>query len=331
MNTVEDGLQANLIEALEIVPLRDVFKKEAAHFTTWLETHIEALSDRIGVALTVIQREQTVGDFHLDLLCEDPDGHPVIVENQLERTDHSHLGQILTYLVNLDAKTAIWVTADPRAEHQKVINWLNEATPEDTAFYLVRVEAIRIGSSPFAPLFTVLAGPDRQVKDTGEAKKKWADRHVKQAEFWRLLLQRSKSKTKLFSNIAPNKFDWIGTGAGKAGVTFNYSVRKDRGIVELYIDHDKDTGEGNTAIFDALYEQKVAIEDEFGAPLHWQRLDDKRACRITAEFQDSGLASRETWSVLHDKMIDGMIRLERAIRARLGQYQPLAPLGSADD
>jgi Domain of unknown function (DUF4268) len=332
MDAIESGPATHLIETLEIVPLRDVFKKEAAHFTTWLETHIEALAGRIGVTLTVVQREQTVGDFHLDLLCEDSDGNPVIVENQLERTDHSHLGQVLTYLVNLDAKTAIWLTSEPRAEHQRVISWLNEATPEDIAFYLVRVEAIRIGSSsPYAPLFTVLAGPDRQVKITGNAKKEWADRHVQRQEFWTQLLDRIRVKTKLFSNISPNKFDWIGTGAGKAGVTFNFSIRTDRGIVELYIDHDKETGQGNKAIFDVLYQQKADIEHDFEAPLQWDRLDDKRASRIKAEFLDGGLISPETWPVLHDKMIDGMIRLERAMRARLGQYQPLSPLDSAND
>ncbi len=115
-----------LIGRLEIEPIRKVFRKEAQHFTTWLESHIETLSERVGIELSLVQREKTVGDFTVDLLCEDPDGRPVIIENQLERTDHDHLGKLLTYLVNLDASTAIWVTAEPRPAHQKVVDWLNE-------------------------------------------------------------------------------------------------------------------------------------------------------------------------------------------------------------
>src|SRR5207302_4470293 len=113
------------IERLEIVSLRSAFPHEAHHFTRWLASHIEALSERLAMKLTVIQREQAVGDFNVDLLCEDAEGRRVIIENQLERTDHGHLGQILTYLVNLEASTAIWITSHPCSEHQKVINWLN--------------------------------------------------------------------------------------------------------------------------------------------------------------------------------------------------------------
>jgi Domain of unknown function (DUF4268) len=311
------SLDCTLIEALEIVPLRDAFKKEATHFTTWLESHIDALSSRIGIPLTVIRREQTVGDFNVDLLCQDEGEHPVIIENQLERTDHNHLGQLLTYLVNLDAKAAIWITADPRAEHQRVITWLNEVTPEDVAFYLVRVEAIRIGSSPFAPLFTVLAGPDRQVKDIGKVKKEWADRHLRCAEFWKSLLGKSKDRTQLFSNISPSRYNFIGTGAGKSGLSFTFTIRMDSGIVELYIDHDQDTGRGNKAIFDALHSQKASVERDFGGALEWERLDDKRASRIKYEFRDGGLATPATWPHLQDQMIDAMIRLEKAMRPRL--------------
>lgn len=314
-------MESALIETIEIVPLRDAFKKEAAHFTTWLEAHIDAVSTRINIPLAVLEREKSVGDFNVDLLCEDVGGHPVIIENQLERTDHNHLGQLLTYLVNLDAKIAIWITADPRPEHQRVITWLNEATPEDTAFYLVRVEAIRIGASPFAPLFTVLAGPDRQVKDTGKVKKEWADRHFRREEFWKDLLDMSRERTKLFSNICPGRYHWIGTGAGKSGISYNFTIKTDSGAAELYIDHDQETGQGNKAIFDALHAQRDAIEQDFGGSLSWERLDNKRACRIKIEFRDGGLDTPDSWPQLQDEMIDGMIRLEKATRTRLARIR----------
>src|SRR5262245_52895332 len=185
----------NLVGRVKFEPIRDVFRDEARHFTTWLEQNLEALADRLGLKLSVVQREKAVGDFNVDLLCEDEEGRPVIVENQLEKTDHDHLEKLLTYLVNLEASSAIWVTPEPRPEHAKVIDWLNENTAADLSFYLVRVEAARISDSLPAPLFTVLAGPTEQGKEVGEKKKEWADRHYKRIEFWKELLEKRKKRS----------------------------------------------------------------------------------------------------------------------------------------
>jgi hypothetical protein len=156
------------ISKLEIVPVRDAFRHEAHNFTLWLESNVDALAERIGMELTVLEREKSVGSFNVDLFCEDRNGTYVIIENQLERTDHDHLGKLLTYMVNLEAKTAIWVTPEVRSEHQRVIDWLNKSTSADFSFYLVRVEAVRIAGSPYAPLFTVLAAPDEQTPEIAD-------------------------------------------------------------------------------------------------------------------------------------------------------------------
>lgn len=309
------------IGRLDIEPIRKAFPKEAQHFTPWLESHIEELSDRVGIHLSLLQREKDAGDFSVDLLCEDDEGRPVIIENQLEKTDHDHLGKLLTYLVNLEASTGIWVTAQPRPEHQKVIDWLNESTAADISFYLVKVEAVRIGDSPFAPLFTVLAGPDKQAKEIGEKKKEWAARHYNRLEFWKGLLDKSRAKTKLFSNITPGRSSWIATGAGKSGVTFAYVIAMNWAGIDFYIDHDHDTGKKNKAIFDALYIKKDVIEKEFVEPLEWDRLDEKRASRIRRRFTDGGLASPDSWPTLQEEMIDAMIRLDKALRTRLTKIE----------
>jgi hypothetical protein len=125
------------IGRLTIESVRKAFPNEARDFTRWLEAHIEDLSKRLGMDLTVVEREKEVGDFNVDLLCEDDQGRRVIIENQLERTNHDHLGKLLTYLVNLEASVAIWLATEPRPEHQKVIDWLNESTAADLSFYLV--------------------------------------------------------------------------------------------------------------------------------------------------------------------------------------------------
>lgn len=188
------------IGKIERVPIRQAFQHEAANFTSWLERNIETLSEELGLKLTVVEREKSVGSFTVDLFCEDDQGHTVIIENQLERTDHDHLGKLLTYLVNLEAKTAIWVATEVRPEHQRVIDWLNAATPADISFYFVKVEAIRIEDSPYAPLFTVLVRPDEQTREIGEQKKEIAERHGLHEQFWSQLLEASKGRTNLGEN-----------------------------------------------------------------------------------------------------------------------------------
>lgn len=304
------------VSKLEIVPVRDAFPHEAHSFTLWLESNIDALADRVGFELTVLEREKAVGSFNVDLFCEDQDGQHVIIENQLERSDHDHLGKLLTYMVNLDAKTAIWVTPEARPEHQRVIDWLNESTGADYAFYLVRVEAVRIAESPYAPLFTVLAAPDEQTREIGEAKKELAEGEKKYLAFWTSLLDRSKGKTELFSSISPGRQNWISMGAGKSGLVFAYVFAKNVVQLEFYIDTiSKDQ---NKAIFDALHSLKDQIETEFGEELGWQRLDQRRACRIRYEVGPRDvLDDPEAWPESQDKMINAMIRFAQLFKKRI--------------
>ncbi len=306
------------IAKIEIVPLREAFKHEALDFTAWLEKNIDALADRLGLDLTVLEREKAVGPFKVDLVCEDNTGRLVIIENQLERTNHDHLGKILTYLVNLDAKVAVWIAPEVRPEHERVIEWLNETTSADIALFLVRVEAVRIGdNTPFAPLFTVLAAPDEETKEVGEAKKDWSERHHLRFEFWRELIARINERgIKLFANIKPGRDNSLSAGAGKRGITYVYLIFKDGAGIELHID----TGNAgdNKEIFDTLFAQRDEIENEFGEALDWQRLEDRRASRIRKRWYDrGGLREREKWTELQDMMIDAMTRFEAAISKRL--------------
>lgn len=305
---------------LEVINVRDAFRHEAHDFTVWLEANIDALSQRLSLELNVLEREKAVGSFNVDLFCEDQDGNYVIIENQLERTDHDHLGKLITYFVNLEARAAIWLTPEVRPEHERVIDWLNESTSSDFSFYLVRVEAVRIGNSPYAPLFTVLAGPDKQIREIGDTKKELADRHYHRKEFWTGLLERSQSKTRLFSGRTPSTDYWLGTGSGKSGVEFTYLIFKDCAGIEIYID----TGDQkkNKAIFDALYEQKEAVEAEFGDSLDWQRLDEKRASRARKTYRDQGsLNEPNTWPSLQEMLIEKMILFDRALRPRISRLK----------
>lgn len=182
------------IGKLEPVPLRDIWKHEERDFSSWLEGNIELLSETLNITFSTVEREKRVGSFEVDLVAEDDDGNVVIIENQLESTNHDHLGKVITYLTNLDAKTAIWIVSHPRPEHTKAITWLNESTPADISFYLVKLSAYKIGNSEPAPLFTIVVGPSAQAKEIGKEKQDMAERHVLRLKFWGGLLERATDR-----------------------------------------------------------------------------------------------------------------------------------------
>jgi uncharacterized protein YeaO (DUF488 family) len=190
------------IGTLHRLAVRKVFSHEAYDFTTWMERNPDALSNAVGIELADVKREHNAGDFSVDLFAEDEDGHRVIIENQLEATDHKHLGQVLTYLSVLDADVAIWITADARPEHVSAISWLNEnATGAD--FYLVKVEGIRVDDSRAAPLFTRIVGPSEETRAAGQTKKELAERERLRKKFFSELLPVSNERTNRFSSVSP--------------------------------------------------------------------------------------------------------------------------------
>ena len=301
------------IGKLTRVPLREVWKHEAADFTTWLEENPEVMNEVLDFNLVSAERERAAGDFSVDLVGEDDNGNTVVIENQLERSDHDHLGKVLTYLASLDAKAAVWIVARPRPEHVKAVTWLNEAT--STPFYLLQVEAVRIADSPPAPLLTRIVGPSAEARAAGATKKDLSDRHVIRNRFWTQVLDAAKDKSKLHARISPGPYNWIGTGTGIRGLTWNYAVRQHDTQVELYI--DRGDGDENAAMFEQLLADKDAVEAAFGHDLEWQRLEGKRACRIRHRLDKGGWRDEERWPEAIEATTDAMIRLEKALRTRV--------------
>jgi len=301
-----------VIGKIERVPLREVWRHEALDFTTWLEESLDVLNDVLDITLSGAEREQSAGSFSVDLVAEDESGNPVIIENQFGKSDHDHLGKLITYLTAIDAKAAIWIVSHPRPEHVAAITWLNESA--SAAFYLVKVEAIRIGDSPPAPLLTLIVGPSEEGREAGRTKKELAERYAIRERFWSQLLATACTKTRLHANISPSQQGWIATGAGKQGLRYDYVVRQNDSDVELYIDRGKDTEAENKVIFDRLAQSKEAIEADFGEPLEWQRLEGKRACRIKKNIDLGGYRDEDKWPQIHHAMIDAMIRLEKALK-----------------
>lgn len=302
-----------MVQKIKRVPLREAFKHEAYDFTKWLQDNLDVLNDRIdNFSLTSAEREAAAGDFSVDLVAEDEAGNKVIIENQLEKSNHDHLGKLITYLVAIEATAAIWIVSDPRPEHVSAITWLNESS--SASFYLLKLEAIKVGDSDPAPLLTLIVGPSDATKAVGKTKREIGERHNIRRDFWTKLLRLAKAKTKLHATISPSSHNWLSTGAGKYGFSFSYGIREHEGDVFLYIDRGKDSGDQSKTVYDALYEHKAEIEKAFGSKLEWERLDGKRASVINKTITVGGWKDPEKWSEVQEAMVDAMIRLENAFR-----------------
>lgn len=300
-----------IIGKIKEVPLREVWKHEALDFTKWLENNIDVVSEKIGIPLSNAIRERNAGDFIADLVAEDEDGKPVIIENQLEKSNHDHLGKIITYLVAVDAKAAIWIVSEPRPEHIAAISWLNESRL--ASFYLIQVQAIKIDDSKPAPLLTLIVGPTEESRQIGEQKKEMAERYAIREKFWTQFLTYAQTQTKLHATISPTTSNWISVTSGLRGLGYNYSITQSESYVELYIDRGKDSEEENLNFFRQLSNNREEIEKIFGEPLIWDEMPGRRACRIRKTIEGGYRSPDAEWPDIQKKMADAMIRLEKSL------------------
>lgn len=333
MDIVETSVGVSTIGKIKRVPLREVWKHEAHDFTTWLQNNLDVVNDALGTTLSSAEREQSAGDFSVDLVAEDEDGNQVVIENQLEKSNHDHLGKLLTYLVAIGATTGIWIVSSPRPEHVSIVAWLNEESPS-ASFYLVKVEAIRIEDSPPAPLLTLVVGPSEEAEKVGETKKELAERYVIRRRFWTQLLEKVGEKTNLFDTVSPSRGGWIAAGAGRSGLRYKCTVTEHGATAEFYIDKGKGSGPQNEAIFDQLAEYKQEIDATFQEPPEWQRLDGSQACRVRKQVGVGGYRDEEKWPEIHDAMIDSVVQLEKAFKPYVYKIKIPPPAvaveGSAD-
>lgn len=177
---------------------REAWRNEAGDFTPWLAANMDRLSEAVGIPLELEGTEVAVESFAADILARNPmDGGMVLIENQLEQTDHTHLGQIMTYLAGLNAQTVIWIAPAFREAHLSAVRWLNQHTAESFSFFAVRIRLLRIGDSPYAPVFEVIEKPndwDRTVSAARREGQGKADpRSDFRQDFWEFYLSRYPS------------------------------------------------------------------------------------------------------------------------------------------
>lgn len=298
------------------VDVRELWKHEQYDFSNWLakESNIEYLNEILGLTLVEVDKEINVGPYRCDIVATDEtSGLKVIIENQLESTNHDHLGKIITYASGLDAKVIVWIVKEAKEEHRAAIEWLNNYTSSEIDFFLIEIHAYKIGDSNPAPKFEVVEKPNDFVKrsknkDDGELNTSQTERLI----FWQLFNDRVELKGKPFNIRKPTTDHWydiaIGTSAAKIAVDL---VNKENCIIlELYIHSDKD-------IYDSLYEKKNEIEGETGLTFEWNRLDSKKACRIKHFIYGLDFDNHSNYNQLMDEVIDKAIIMRKVIQKYL--------------
>lgn len=308
-----------LLGKLERISLRKAWAHEAGEFTPWLAQtdNLTLLAESLGLnELELVGIEHPVGDFKVDILCSD-NGGKVIIENQLEKTNHTHLGQILTYAAGVGARKVIWLAESFRTEHVAALEFLNQHTTDELDFFAVEIELWRIGDSPMAPSFNVVVKPNDWAK-TGQQNAKAAatmtptkQRQLKFWTDWSAWLQAKGSKLRTQKPLPQH---WTNIALGRAGVHLAASVnsREKRVGMEVYIDH-----ENSKSMFKQLLAQKDAIEGELKLALDWQELPDGHACRIIQMRSDAPLEDESQWPAYFAWLESAALRLSEVFRDRV--------------
>ena len=270
------------------VNLREICKHEALDFTQWLaqDENLELLAQELGIELMSARTEVKVGQFAVDILAIDDNENRVIIENQLEQTNHDHLGKIITYAAGLQAETIIWIVSKAREEHQLAVSWLNENTNEKLNCFLIEIEAWQIDDSAPAPRFNILAKPNNWVKTVRSGTDKISETKLQQQDFWDKVKEYGEMNAKVvksWQKARPQHWYNISIGTSKAHLSLTLNSVKNQIGLELHIPDNKD-------LFQKLFIKQEIIESQLGYKLDWQELPDKKASRViitkVADFRD---------------------------------------------
>lgn len=305
------------IGKLKEVDVRELWKHEQYDFSNWLSKteNLEYLNEILGLTLTDVNKEVYVGPYRCDLVAKDEtSGVTVIIENQLEATNHDHLGKIITYASGLKAKVMVWIVKEAKEEHRAAIEWLNNNTGEDVNFFLIEIHAYRIGNSDPAPKFEVIERPNDFVKssnkkgENGELNKSQSERLA----FWEEFNQVVAAKGKPFNQRKPSTDNWydVALGSSEIHLAIELINKEKRVLVGAYIYRDKQ-------LFDRLKEHSSEIEDELGMKLEWDRMDNKKASRIKYYINGLDFDDHSNYPELMNQIIDTAVSMRTVFQKYL--------------
>lgn len=303
--------------------LRSVWPNEASDFTPWLIEHIDQLGKALDMDLEVQEREAAVGDFSVDIHARDlSQNRLVIIENQLESTDHDHLGKLFTYASGLDAHVIIWIAKEFRPEHRQAIDWINQHTDTELDFFGITLELLQISESRKAVHFRITASPNEWQKNTRNKtpSKSASGRNVKYRDFFQALIDELREKYNYTNAKLAQLQSWYAFSSGSSQVKFSAVFAKNQQArAEVYIDGG-DSDE-NKSLFDYLVLHKDAIEAESGISFEWDRLDDKRACRIASSRNGSILSDSQTLEDIRIFFIDQLVKIRKVFPLHIQAWQ----------
>ena len=306
----------NLSRLEEIKDLRTVWPHEALDFTPWLsqDDNIALLADAVGVDITVDEIESSVGDFNVDLFAsETGTDRKIIIENQLEDTNHDHLGKLITYASGKSADVIIWVVKHAREEHKAAIEWLNNHTDEKIGFFLCEIKLYRIGNSEPAVKFEVIEKPNdwsKEVKKNESVNGTQQQRYDYWVAFQDYAFQNARF-SKEFHRRKPSTDHWMNFSIGSSAcqITISQIQKRNELDAELYISDDKD-------LFHALFAHKDSIESDAGLTFDWRELPERKASRIITKKCVS-FREQDQWQEQFDWLIDVMVKMKRVFQKYL--------------
>lgn len=287
---------------LEKVDLRDYWKNEASDFTPWLsnEENIKVLGEAIGMELEVVGQEEAVGSFRADILCKDTLTEKyVLIENQLEETDHKHLGQIVTYAAGLDAETIIWIAGKFNEQHRAAIDWLNSKSEENINFFGIEIALYKIGESPAAPMFDIVAKPNDWSKTVkGDVKRAdLSDHRLFLQEYWQALKSYVESTKATFKMQKPLPQHWTNIAVGRSYFHISASVVKRDNFIRIELIVDGAKSKENFKILLDKYE--VDSRDKIDKNIIWDELPDARVCSIYIK-KEVDVTNKKDWNNQHE-------------------------------
>lgn len=307
------------IGKLKKVDLRQLWKGEASDFTPWLakEENIESLSELIGIELEVITEEKSVGPFRADILCKSTiDDSYVLVENQLEKTDHNHLGQLMTYAAGLEAVTIIWISKKFTEEHRAALDWLNRITDEEIKFFGIEVEAYQIGDSMPAPMFQMVSKPNDWTKAIHSIKRQGTLTGAKtiNLEYWTELKEYFEAKGTKIKSQKPSPQHWTNFAIGKSDyhMAAVHSVRDKFIRVEFLIN-----GNDSKEKFDELKEKyELDSYDKIDNQLIWDKLEERKVSWVYIQ-KDVDVNNKSDWPNQFQWILNNLEKMDDFFRPKL--------------
>ena len=283
---------------LKKVELRDFFKDEARDFTPWLaeENNLELLGETLGLDIELEDTEVRIGKFSADIVGLDRSSNrTIIIENQLEKTNHDHLGKIITYGGGKDAGIVIWICKKIQQEHRKGLDYLNDISTEDYSFFGIEMELWRIGQSTPAPKFNIVVSPNewsKSVKSATSTTRTLTDTKILQREFWTELKDYFTDNNTFLSMRTPRPQHWYSFGVGKSYFGIDIRIDTQKNITwcdfNLWGSDVKDN-------YSFLLKDKDEIENELGYELKWREMEGKKMSMISLSKNVNGnIKDRET-------------------------------------